>query len=780
MFLIDKQNGLPKDNPDAWRPITQLVKLNEYVQPGEYNAEPIGLLIQRLEGGKMFNKFDICDAYLNLELKSDQPIIAKIPGQSKNFKYLRCPQGLRVASCEFNNACEEIFQGVPLIRYSDDCTQKASSESELLESLDLFLSRCVERNVPLKLRKCVFGAEEMEFLSYKVFDGHVGISDAHRKAVEEIDGSTLKRDTLAGFLAYFDSFHGDYDLLNCLRSDSPWDDNKELALTWLKQKILNAPLKALVDFKSPLKLFVDASDTGYSSALFIEKSERNKKFIEPVSFFKQNTSKLPSWQNKSTYQRELFALVASVKRYEYLLKGSHPVDIYCDNKAVVESKNSKSQQIRHFFETLKIEYPNAKIHHCVSKNNTVADILSRGEHTKVTENHIKVEIPVEKIFSISERTRSKSKKGSETNAKTRVLNPDILDQPNLLPNAKSSENEKMLLKLTNFHIRSGHISPERVFSLYKRVYGPNHESKVTREQLEQRFKSCKCYSPKPKGNFIPVKPSINAELYLDFKTIGSHHCPLKNGKKAYRLSIIEPLSGAIWSIPVPVTTGPQLVDIMSTVLQVHGLVGMIKADNAPSFIYGEFQNFCKKYEIKLQSITPANAQANLAERQHSSQNKALNLASKICDKISVEEAKEVLFDFSISHNLIKKRNTPFSPLEILKGQLPPECISIFDQSEIEQTSMSAHQITEKTWLDRSKEKLQKTTATTNEPKFKTDSEVYWRVKNPTTEVQYRKGKVIDSNPTSTLLKLTSGKYQWVVNRFLISKPEYDKLLGFEK
>ena len=83
---------------------------------------------------------------------------------------VRCQNGLRVASCEFNNACEEMFQGVPLIRYSDDCTQKASSENELLDYLEKFLSRCVERNVPLKLKKCVFGAEEMEFLSYKVFD----------------------------------------------------------------------------------------------------------------------------------------------------------------------------------------------------------------------------------------------------------------------------------------------------------------------------------------------------------------------------------------------------------------------------------------------------------------------------------------------------------------------------------------------------------------------------------------------------------------------------------
>ena len=125
---------------------------------------------------------------------------------------------------------------------------------------------------------------------------------------------------------------------------------------------------------------------------------------------------------------------------------------------------------------------------------------------------------------------------------------------------KNTENEKMLLKLTNFHIRSGHISAERVFSLYQRIYGKNHPSKITRDQLVAHFRACKCYTPKANGNFIPIQPSTNAELYLDFKTLGAHSCPLKNKAKSYRLSVIEPLSGAIWSFPVPVSVIGHMVN----------------------------------------------------------------------------------------------------------------------------------------------------------------------------------------------------------------------------
>ena len=216
---------------------------------------------------------------------------------------------------------------------------------------------------------------------------------------------------------------------------------------------------------------------------------------------------------------------------------------------------------------------------------------------------------------------------------------------------------------------------------------------------------------------------------------------------------------------------------MRIVLQIHGLVGSIKADNAPSFIKGEFELFCKKYDIELKSITPGNAQANLSERQHSQVNHAINMSNQITEKITLEESKEVLFDFVIGQNLVKKRATPYCPLEILKGQLPAECTKFLEITDHEQPRIPAADMQEEAWLQRSKAKLAKTPNSTRKIKFSTGTEIYWRNKTPTNEVQYRKCKVIDSNETSTCLKLASGKITWIVNKYLISKPDYEKMLG---
>ena len=128
------------------------------------------------------------------------------------------------------------------------------------------------------------------------------------------------------FLAYFDSCYVDHDLLNCLRQGDSWSDDKEVALRVVKEKLLKAPLRTLVNFSSTLLVFVDASETGFSIVLL--QHDASKKHSEVVSFFNKNMTKLPSWANKNPYERELFALAAGIAKYDYLFRGYHSVILH--------------------------------------------------------------------------------------------------------------------------------------------------------------------------------------------------------------------------------------------------------------------------------------------------------------------------------------------------------------------------------------------------------------------------------------------------------------------
>ena len=151
----------------------------------------------------------------------------------------------------------------------------------------------------------------------------------------------------------------------------------------------------------------------------------------------------------------------------------------------------------------------------------------------------------------------------------------------------------MLNKLYAFHVRGGHPSADRLFQLYRRLFGKNHSSKVTLDSIRKRLQACKCYTTREKSKgYVPVLPSTNAQLFLDFKEVGGNKCPIgSNGAKFHRLTIVEPLSGAVWTLPTPFCTGKKVVELLRIVLQVHGMVRILRPDNAPAFVHGDLASF---------------------------------------------------------------------------------------------------------------------------------------------------------------------------------------------
>ena len=103
-----------------------------------------------------------------------------------------------------------------------------------------------------------------------------------------------------------------------------------------------------------------------------------------------------------------------------------------------------------------------------------------------------------------------------------------------------------------YHVRAGHISPEHLFGLYRRLHGDS--AIITSREIVELLKTCKCHKEKPpsrSGNCVPIPMSINNTLYLDFKSLNTSRAPVHNtDAKLVRLSIFEPLSGACWSFPI--------------------------------------------------------------------------------------------------------------------------------------------------------------------------------------------------------------------------------------
>ena len=755
LMLTEKNNDTDRNKSGAWRVINDLVLVNKYVDDVTYHLPPINHLLNQCEGYNIFSKVDIPDAYFNVPIKADQPIIAMVPGFHSNVKFTKLPQGLKSASAIFSRVIDKLTRELKneLLKYLDDLLIRAKSETQLLMHLEKFLEVCQKYNIRINLRKSIWGAECLEFLSFKIFNGRVGISDTHRQAIQNIDGAKLSPETLAGFLSYFGAYTNDHDLINILRSNDDWSSEKELALKLLKNKILTAPMRSLVSFKEELRIYCDASDTGFSTALF--QVSKSKTFMEPVSFYAKNMSRDNAWKNKNIYMRELHALSVAVSKYEYMLRGYHRVIIYTDNKALAQSGKSRSFVIKNLFDRIRVEFPNVKVEFIEANRNSIADIMSRAEMCRIDNNDSFAKVPLNQI---STRSKTKAKQVLITEIPEQIVETPACEEAQSI---KSEKYQEMLNKLTMFHVRGGHPSAERIYELYRRLY-PDNVAGITIAKLRSHFKLCKCArNRKDNTNFVPRYASINKELFLDFKEIGTQRCRLKDGKKSYRLSILEPLSGAVWSLPTRLTTGKSLVTLITMVLMIHGKVDKFRTDNAPQFIKGEFESFCRRNDIAISSITPYNPCANPVERHHSNLNRLINLANP-----DAKEVEQDILDYILSYNSIPSKYK-YAPYEVLKGHMPKECIpSEFEIEDHPKQSLTALDIIDKVWSNRNLDNLAKTKPVLKEL-FPKDTKIQWSIKLNTGISKQLKGKVIFTNLTSAFIQLEhSGRKLWVAKNSL--------------
>lgn len=117
-----------------------------------------------------------------------------------------------------------------------------------------------------------------------------------------------------------------------------WRGKQQKYFDTLKQKIVTAPILALPDIQQPFEIETDAS--GYEmGAVSLQKGK-------PICFHSENFSK--AVMNYVTYDKELFALVESFKKWKHYLMGKEIV-IHTDHQPLQYLQSqTKLQQSRHY------------------------------------------------------------------------------------------------------------------------------------------------------------------------------------------------------------------------------------------------------------------------------------------------------------------------------------------------------------------------------------------------------------------------------------------------
>ena len=146
-----------------------------------------------------------------------------------------------------------------------------------------------------------------------------------------------------------------------------WGGKQQKAFDTLKEKISSMPLLALPNLRQPFEIQTDASNYAMGAVLL--------QHGKPICFHSETFN--GAVINYPTYDKELYALVQSVKKWKHYLLGKETI-VHTDHQPLQYLQSqTKLQQARHFGWMGFLQQFHLVIRYKKGIYNKVADMISR-------------------------------------------------------------------------------------------------------------------------------------------------------------------------------------------------------------------------------------------------------------------------------------------------------------------------------------------------------------------------------------------------------------------
>ena len=370
IVLVKKKDG-------TWRFCTDYRALNAITVKDSFPIPTVDELLDELFGAQYFSKLDLRSGYHQILVHPEDRFKTAFRTHQGHYQWLVMPFGLSNAPASFQSLMNQIFQ--PFLRkfvlvFFDDILVYSPSFSAHLKHLETVLQTLQTHTLFVKLSKCSFGSQEVDYLGHTVSGSGVAMDKSKIQSVLDwpVPGNLKQLRGFLGLTGYYRRFIKSYaqiatSLTDLLKKDSfVWNSNAEVAFAQLKQAITSAPVLALPQFELPFTLETDASGTGIGAVL----SQNN----HPIAFFSKKLG--PRMQKQSAYTREFFAITEAIAKFRHYLLG-HKFTIRTDQKSLKSLTSQALQTPEQQAWLHKLLGYDFTIEYKPGKENIAADALSR-------------------------------------------------------------------------------------------------------------------------------------------------------------------------------------------------------------------------------------------------------------------------------------------------------------------------------------------------------------------------------------------------------------------
>ena len=686
IFIVQKTSG-------KWRLICDLRKYNQRLADFIVHLPSPYELINKICQFELFSYVDFPDAYFNVPLSEDSiknnPIVASVSGQPKNFKFLRMAQGLAPATAEFVNIINEVYAPINdfVVNYLDDSVIGSDADEELhFTRLKRFIKLTEEAGLKLSLAKSVFFAADLTFLNYTVANKAWALSENQRATINALNTDNLtpkKRESLAAFIQHFNKFHTSVAFASrVIRDPTTSAETVKSILDNIKRKLIKSPALRSVNFQDDLHIFTDASQFD-CSGIIVQKCKSGSELVACFS------RKFPlSVANKCIYEKELWTLHQVSKTFRYLFLGPHRKVFHQDNNAVLAAQKSKAPSLNCLFNTLKSTFSNVKFVFTPTSQNA-SDCFTRLKDkakvnaildlpTSIFDNDDLLEIPDSELEEVVSAPQNQVESSTSLDSSVPVVTPE--------PVFNSKMPQAIVDKILKIHCNAGCASADRILIT---LQGLEENSDLVKNDILDVIKNCPVCKDirnhsRPRksspGITIPKETTTQECIFIDHKKIIS-----KSRARAIQkinlddpnftadgidicLTVFEPVSKHVSFYPVEDYSSENV----KNALRIHFVNNApslnVIADNAPCF--STLKNWLKtEFNSSLHHTSAYHPNSNLSERAHKEFEKVVRLYDAKTGQYNFENWRDTLARACVSMNTLRHSLHKMSAYEIFKNRI---------------------------------------------------------------------------------------------------------------
>ena len=614
------------------------VTINPHLDVDKYPLPTTQDLFATLAGGKLFTTLDLSQAYQQMIVDDESRKYLTVNTHRGLMQYTRLPFGVASAPSLFQNAMDQILQGMDgVICYIDDILITGKDEAEHLQRLDAVLTRLENHGLRLQLAKCKFMQERVTYL------GHVISADGIAPTREKVCGiadAPQPRDvqelrSFLGMVQYYGKFIPDlsdrlHPLNELLKANKPykWSNECQQAFESTKEILSSDTVLTHYDVNKPLLLACDASPYGIGAVLSHMMEDGTER---PIAYASRTLT--ASERNYAQLHKEALSLVFGVKKYHKYLYGRE-FTLVTDHKPLVTILGPKSgvpplaaARLQRW--AIVLSAYRYKIVFKSTGEHMNADALSRlpvssvedpPEDPSVFHFSLIDEMPVT-ADEIATATRNDPQLSRVYQYTMSGWPTQVSEELKPYENRKDELSTECGVLLWGLRVCIPAALRNRVLcEVHEQHQGITRMKSLARgyfwwpkldSDIERVARECNiCASVKNQPAKAPLHPWKWAtrrfeRVHLDFAE--------KDGKNF--LVLTDAYSKWLDVIIMPNITSASLIEVLRPILAAHGFPELFVTDNGPSFASAEFKTFCLRNGIKQHFTPPYHPASNgAAER----------------------------------------------------------------------------------------------------------------------------------------------------------------------